>query len=54
MVELDVLIIGGYYGQGRRRGLISQFLLALADSKKNEGKFNVVIFFPSTLKSDVI
>lgn len=39
MVELDVLIIGGYYGEGRRRGVISQFLLALADSKKNEGNF---------------
>uniref|UniRef100_A0A1B6FIK3 DNA ligase 4 n=1 Tax=Cuerna arida TaxID=1464854 RepID=A0A1B6FIK3_9HEMI len=30
MVELDLLIIGGYYGEGRRRGLISHFLLALA------------------------
>lgn len=45
MVELDVLIIGGYYGEGRRRGVISQFLLALADSKKNEGKFICSEFF---------
>lgn len=38
MVELDFLIIGGYYGEGRRRGVISQFLLGVADSKKNESK----------------
>lgn len=38
MTELDLLIIGGYYGKGRNRGVISQFLLGVADSKKNESK----------------
>ena len=28
--DLDLLIIGGYYGVGRRSGLISHFLLAVA------------------------
>lgn len=39
MVELDLLVIGGYYGEGRRRGLVSSFLLGVADSNKNEGIF---------------
>ncbi|RWS25980.1 hypothetical protein B4U80_00160 [Leptotrombidium deliense] len=26
--DIDLVIIGGYYGQGRRQGIISQFLLA--------------------------
>lgn len=38
MVELDLLVIGGYYGEGRRKGIVSQFLVAVADSKKNEGE----------------
>ncbi|WOK95000.1 DNA ligase 4 isoform X2 [Canna indica] len=29
--DLDVLIIGGYFGSGRRGGEVSQFLLGLAD-----------------------
>lgn len=29
MVELDLLIIGGYYGEGKRRGIVSHFLLGL-------------------------
>ncbi|XP_024012561.1 DNA ligase 4 isoform X2 [Eutrema salsugineum] len=29
--DLDVLIIGGYYGSGRRGGEVAQFLVALAD-----------------------
>lgn len=48
MVELDLLVIGGYYGEGRRRGLVSQFLVAVADSKKNEGMVTeneIIAFF---------
>uniref|UniRef100_A0A1B6DLF5 DNA ligase 4 n=1 Tax=Clastoptera arizonana TaxID=38151 RepID=A0A1B6DLF5_9HEMI len=30
MVELDMLIIGGYFGEGRKRGIVSHFLLGLA------------------------
>ncbi|GIZ01999.1 hypothetical protein CEXT_814261 [Caerostris extrusa] len=30
MTELDLLIIGGYYGEGRRSNVISHFLLGLA------------------------
>ncbi|XP_075216917.1 DNA ligase 4-like isoform X3 [Lycorma delicatula] len=30
MSDLDLLIIGGYYGEGRRRGVVSQFLLGVA------------------------
>ncbi|XP_078439017.1 DNA ligase IV [Wolffia australiana] len=32
--DLDVLIIGGYFGSGRRGGQVSQFLMALADGSK--------------------
>lgn len=34
MSELDILIIGGYYGDGRRSKLISHFLLAVASSEQ--------------------
>ncbi|RWS12974.1 DNA ligase 4-like isoform X2 [Dinothrombium tinctorium] len=34
--DLDVVIIGGYYGEGRRAGIISQFLLAVAVKNKDE------------------
>lgn len=29
MVELDLLIIGGYYGEGKKRGIVSHFLVGL-------------------------
>ncbi|BFI04909.1 DNA ligase 4 [Marchantia polymorpha subsp. ruderalis] len=32
--DLDVLIIGGYYGSGRRGGQVAQFLLGLAEPPK--------------------
>lgn len=34
MDELDLLIIGGYYGEGRRSNVISHFLLAVADPQQ--------------------
>ncbi|KAK9497557.1 hypothetical protein O3M35_004257 [Rhynocoris fuscipes] len=34
LVELDLLIIGGYYGEGRKKGIINQFLLGLAVPNK--------------------
>ncbi|XP_049941540.1 DNA ligase 4 isoform X2 [Schistocerca serialis cubense] len=36
MDQVDAIIIGGYYGDGRRRGIISHFLLAAAVSKDGE------------------
>ncbi|KAI5745002.1 hypothetical protein M8J76_007320 [Diaphorina citri] len=39
MVELDMLIIGGYYGKGSQRGIVSQFLLGLLD-RSNDGEPN--------------
>ncbi|KAL3684731.1 hypothetical protein R1sor_002753 [Riccia sorocarpa] len=33
--DLDVLIIGGYYGSGKRGGQIAQFLLGLAETPKS-------------------
>lgn len=44
MVELDLLIIGGYYGEGRRRGLVSHFLLGVAQPSATPGQF--VYFLP--------
>lgn len=38
MDELDLLIIGGYYGEGRRSTLISHFLLAVASSEQINGE----------------
>ncbi|KAK7069753.1 DNA ligase (ATP) [Halocaridina rubra] len=35
--ELDLLIIGGYYGKGRRQGVLSHFLLAVAVPADEEG-----------------
>ena len=32
MSDLDLVIVGGYYGSGRRSKIISHFLLALADN----------------------
>uniref|UniRef100_A0A8D8QBL3 DNA ligase 4 n=2 Tax=Cacopsylla melanoneura TaxID=428564 RepID=A0A8D8QBL3_9HEMI len=42
MVELDMLIIGGYYGKGSQRGIVSQFLLGLLDDSNtpDEGSAN--------------
>ncbi|XP_070569622.1 DNA ligase 4-like [Ptychodera flava] len=37
MDELDLLIVGAYYGQGSRRQMVSQFLLALAVSPDEPG-----------------
>ncbi|XP_039278065.1 DNA ligase 4 [Nilaparvata lugens] len=34
MTDLDLLIIGGYYGEGRRKGLVSHFLLGVAAVKE--------------------
>jgi len=33
--DLDLLIVGGYYGTGRRGGLLSHFLLAVAVPDQN-------------------
>ncbi|GAB6026089.1 DNA ligase (ATP) [Chamberlinius hualienensis] len=35
MDQLDLLIIGGYFGEGHRRGMISHFLLAVAVPPKS-------------------
>ncbi|CAL1282897.1 unnamed protein product [Larinioides sclopetarius] len=37
MDELDLLIIGGYYGEGRRSTVISHFLLAVASPDQIDG-----------------
>lgn len=37
MSDLDLLIIGGYYGEGRRRGFVSQFLLGVAVPSESLG-----------------
>lgn len=34
MDELDLLIVGGYWGKGRRGGMMSHFLCAVAESQK--------------------
>ncbi|KAG9335030.1 hypothetical protein JZ751_006171 [Albula glossodonta] len=34
MDELDLLIVGGYWGKGRRGGMISHFLCAIAETPK--------------------
>lgn len=36
--ELDLLIIGAYYGKGRRQGILSHFLLAVAVPSDEAGK----------------
>ncbi len=38
MDELDLLVVGGYFGVGRRSGLMSHFLCAVADRKEGEDK----------------
>lgn len=44
MIELDLLIIGGYYGEGKRRGDVSHFLLGLL-KKGNLFMLNIIIDF---------
>lgn len=39
MTELDVIILGGYYGDGRRSGKISSFLLGVAADPENVGMY---------------
>ena len=38
MDELDVLVVGGYFGVGHRSGMMSHFLCALADRRDGEDK----------------
>lgn len=38
MPELDLLIIGAYYGKGRRHGCLSHFLLGVAVPSDNPGQ----------------
>jgi DNA ligase 4 len=38
MEHLDLIILGGFYGDGRRGGLVSQFLLGVAKSPAIPGK----------------
>ncbi len=38
MDELDVLVVGGYFGVGHRSGMMSHFLCAVADRKDGEDK----------------
>lgn len=50
MIDLDLLIIGGYYGKGKRRGVISHFLLALLEKgnyRLNYKNYNIhfVIYY---------
>ncbi|XP_054278931.1 LOW QUALITY PROTEIN: DNA ligase 4 [Macrosteles quadrilineatus] len=49
MVELDLLIVGGYYGGGRRRGLISHFLLGVAQPPP-DGPGGVPVVFESVTR----
>ncbi|KAF6216000.1 hypothetical protein GE061_000337 [Apolygus lucorum] len=35
LVDLDLLIIGGYYGQGKRKGKVSHFMMGLAVPTEN-------------------
>lgn len=31
LIELDLLIIGGFYGEGKKRGVVSHFLMGLLE-----------------------
>lgn len=42
MDELDVLIIGGYFGEGRRSNIVSHFLLGIAVPSKTPGEHPAV------------
>ncbi|KAL1006226.1 hypothetical protein UPYG_G00069490 [Umbra pygmaea] len=41
MDELDLLIVGGYWGKGRRGGMMSHFLVAVAEAPMSGGKPSV-------------
>ncbi|XP_062270491.1 DNA ligase 4 [Scomber scombrus] len=41
MDELDLLIVGGYWGKGRRGGMMSHFLCAIAEAPKHGEKPSV-------------
>lgn len=47
--ELDLLIIGAYYGSGRRKGVLSHFLLGVAVPSNEVGKWSVMCFIDFSL-----
>lgn len=42
MDELDIVIIGGYFGKGRRAHVLSHFLCAVMDNTKHPAQFHSV------------
>ncbi|XP_022180301.1 DNA ligase 4 isoform X4 [Myzus persicae] len=42
LIELDLLIIGGYYGEGKKRGVVSHFLMGLLEKDDESFKCSAI------------
>ncbi|XP_025209212.1 DNA ligase 4 isoform X1 [Melanaphis sacchari] len=42
LIELDLLIIGGYYGEGKKRGVVSHFLVGLLEKDGESSKYSAI------------
>ncbi|XP_060868826.1 DNA ligase 4 isoform X1 [Metopolophium dirhodum] len=42
LIELDLLIIGGYYGEGKKRGVVSHFLMGLLEKDGESFKCSAI------------
>ena len=54
MDELDIVIIGGYFGKGRRANILSHFLCAVMDDSCEPPRFQSVTKVGNFLLFDII
>lgn len=51
--DMDLLIIGGYYGQGRFRGCVNSFLVAVAHPGDSESEDGIELQAVSSVRTGI-